>query len=132
VRLIGSEGVMELGWDTITIRRSKMSAAPGYGGWDSFNTFSEAQQKEYAAWYKSQYPERPVMSEPGEMEYKTPQGYSDHYDHHAYFFKAVREGGSVVEDTSFGLRAAGPALATNLSYFEQKVVNWDPVKMKVV
>ena len=27
--------------------------------------------------------------------------------------------------------AAGPALACNESYFSQKVINWDPVAMKV-
>jgi hypothetical protein len=38
----------------------------------------------------------------------------------------------VVEDASFGLRAAGPALASNLSYEKKKIINWDPVAMKLL
>jgi hypothetical protein len=38
----------------------------------------------------------------------------------------------VIEDPTFGFRAAGPALLANLSYFEQKECKWDPVGMKQV
>jgi hypothetical protein len=38
----------------------------------------------------------------------------------------------VVEDPVFGYRAAAPALACNLSYYEKRAVYWDPVAMKVV
>jgi hypothetical protein len=38
----------------------------------------------------------------------------------------------VIEDPTFGLRAAGPALASNMSYFEKKIINWDPQNMKVI
>jgi len=41
----------------------------------------------------------------------------------------VRSRQQVVEDPVFGLRAAGPALLSNLSYFEQRVCNWDPETM---
>jgi hypothetical protein len=37
-----------------------------------------------------------------------------------------------VEDATFGFRAAAPALACNASYFEKKIINWDPVNMKLV
>lgn len=69
--------------------------------------------------------------EPARMEYKTPEGYSEHLDHFTNFFYAIRTGGSVVEDASFGLRAAGPSLAANMSYFERKPILWDPEKMVV-
>ena len=39
---------------------------------------------------------------------------------------------SVVEDAVFGYRAAAPALACNLSYYEKRAIAWDPVAMKVV
>jgi len=37
----------------------------------------------------------------------------------------------VKEDTAFGFRAAAAGLASNKSLFEQKIVLWDPVNMKL-
>jgi hypothetical protein len=36
----------------------------------------------------------------------------------------------MVEDAVFGLRAAGPAVVSNLSYFENRPYTWDPQAMK--
>lgn len=133
VRLIGSEGVMTLGWNGITVQRSKVSTVPTYGGWDSYATFSAAQQKDFEKWYKSYYGEpRPEMNSPKELKYTVPEGYSDHHDHWAFFADSIRNGTKLVEDGTFGLRAAGPALATNNSYHERKIINWDAEKMKMV
>ncbi|MEM9934408.1 MAG: Gfo/Idh/MocA family oxidoreductase [Bacteroidota bacterium] len=131
VRLVGTEGVLTIGWNDINITRSKLSEAPGYGGWDTFNTFTEAQQKEYKTWYESTYPKSYRMEAPKEITFSAPEGYSEHWDHHWNFIDAVRHGKAVVEDATFGLQAAGPALATNLSYFQQKIINWNPDKMIV-
>jgi len=38
----------------------------------------------------------------------------------------------VREDATFGLRPAAPALACNLSYFEDRIVHWDPDAMRLV
>jgi hypothetical protein len=43
----------------------------------------------------------------------------------------MRNNKKVLEDAVFGLRAAGPALLSNKSYFESTVVNWDPETMKL-
>jgi len=59
-------------------------------------------------------------------------GYSDHLDHFTNFFDSVRTGKAVVEDPVFGLRAAAPALSCNESYFQQKIISWDPENMKLV
>ncbi len=72
------------------------------------------------------------MYEPGEEVFRAPEGYNDRKDHWQNFFDSIRTGKPVLEDAAYGLRAAAPALATNVSYFDKKVVNWDPVKMKVV
>jgi hypothetical protein len=37
----------------------------------------------------------------------------------------------VVEDAVFGFRAAGPALLSNISYFDKKVCLWDAEAMKL-
>jgi hypothetical protein len=58
-----------------------------------------------------------------------PKGYSDAFDHHRNFIGAVRSRKPVVEDAVFGFRAAGPALLSNISYFDKKVCLWDPERM---
>ena len=58
-----------------------------------------------------------------------PRGYDDHLDHHRNFMRAVRSRKPVVEDPVFGFRAAGPAVLSNLSYFEQRACRWDPRTM---
>lgn len=132
MRLVGTEGVMTVDWTSVKVERHKMPKAPGYGGWDSFSTFSAAQQKEYETWYKAQYPPEPVeMTEP-ESVYKAPEGYTAHRDHHLNFYAGIREGKPIKEDALFGMRAAGPALAANRSYFEKKIIHWDPEMAKVV
>ena len=132
-RFIGSEGVMSVGGGGIVLKKSKVKVEPSYGGWDSFQTFSEAQQKEFERWFKGKYPEGPAtMVEPNEFNWSLPRGYSGHVEHWKNFAESVRNGKAVFQDGEFGLRAAGPALATNDSYFGKKVVNWDPEKMEVV
>ena len=50
-----------------------------------------------------------------------------------YVYKAKPGlGKKVVEDTTYGLRAAGAALLANMSYFSGQPVQWDPIKMKVI
>jgi predicted dehydrogenase len=132
-RFVGTEGSLELGWNSITLKRNKLPAAPGYGGWDAFDTFAKPQRKEFEEWYKAKYP--PAMPEvegPKEWTYRTPEGYSDHVHHFNNWFTAIRQGGKVVEDGAFGFRAAAPSLAANVSYFEKRVVDWDPVKMRAL
>ena len=129
LKLVGTEGTMSIGWNDIRIKKNKIPDAPGYGGWDTFETFSKAQQADYEKWYEATYPKSYAIEEPGEQIYRTPEGYSDHLDHWTNFFESIRSGKKVVEDASFGLRAAGPSLATNVSLFEKRIVNWDPENM---
>ena len=131
-RYIGTEGMMTVGWSGIEITRSKLSKAPGFGGWDSFNTFPEDVQKEYRAWYQEKYgDDRGYPQKLDSIEYQAPKGYSSDVAHHTNFYNAIRAGNKVLEDTTFGLRAAGPSLSCNMSYFSGKPVYWDPEKMVV-
>jgi predicted dehydrogenase len=132
LRMVGTDGVITMGWGNVKVDRKKTSKAPGYGGWDSFNTFTTAQQQEYEKWYKAHYPpEKQEMLQP-EAEYKAPEKYSANLDHHLNFYKGIREKAPIREDAIFSMRAAGPALASNRSYFEKKIINWDPETAKVV
>jgi len=96
-------------------------------------TFSSTEQKRYKKWYEVFYKsdQKSQVIEPNELEYRAPEGYSDHLDHWNNFANAIRKGDSIIEDGTFGLRAAGPSLATNVSYFENRIVNWDPERMKI-
>lgn len=132
LRLVGDEGAMTIGGNGLSIKRHKLPKAPGFGGWDSFKTFDSATQKEFKAWYKETYPAEADPKAQGDINFKKPRGQNDDLDHHKNFFNAIREGAPIVEDASFGLRAAGPALASNMSYFNQKVIHWDPEKMTVL
>ena len=132
LRLIGTDGVITMGWGSVKVARHKISKTPSYGGWDSYETFSEAQKKEFEKWFQAKYPPaRPAILE-SDLEFKAPPKYSANLDHHLNFYAGIREGKPIKEDALFGMRAAGPALASNKSYFEKKVITWDPVAAKLV
>jgi predicted dehydrogenase len=132
-RITGTEGVLELQGNRFTMKNAKLPKAPGYGGYDSYSTFSEQEQKEFAKWYATQYTDADKKgTAPTETKYATPEGYDDRFDHFVNFFEAIRTGKKVVEDSTFGLRAAGPAVLANLSYEKKKIINWNPDTMKIV
>jgi len=99
----------------------------------SIGDFSEATREEYEEYYRKKYPERRArVIEPSEFEYRAPDGYNDRYDHFVNFYKAIREDQKVLQDGTFGLRAAGPALLANMSQRQKQMIHWDPAGMKVV
>ena len=72
------------------------------------------------------------MLPPAEMRYTVePEYRGAPVDHFFNFFEGIRTGKPVVEDATFGLRAAAPALACNLSYFEDRIVRWNPESLKL-
>jgi len=132
-RFFGSEGVMEMLDNGFRITHSLMSKAPGIGGWDAFDTYPKAMQdellKEYNSKYTAEEQKRPVKPP---VNYTAPEGYDEHLEHFRNFFDGVRDGKPLVEGPEFAFRAAAPTLASNDSYFQKKLINWDPVNMKVV
>jgi predicted dehydrogenase len=133
IRFVGSQGVMEVRGNNLNIKHSLMPEAPGFGGYDSLFTFSksmqEEMQKDYDARWTEAQKKRPTKED---VVFKAPEGYSDHLDHFTNFFDAIRTGKTVVEDATFGFRAAAPALSCNESYFKNEIIKWDPVKIKLV
>lgn len=129
-RFVGSEGVMTIG-NGVTVVKQPPEKEPGF----TIGTFSKATQAEFMKQYRAKYPEASVttasLTPTDEEQFLAPRGYSDHRDHFANFFGAVRSRKPVVEDAVFGLRAAAPALLSNESYFSGKILEWDPAKMQV-
>lgn len=126
--IVGSEGDISIGWDNLMVRRNPWPKAPGM----SIGSFSEAMQQKFKEEYAKKYPEQYEMEGPREFIFKTPKNYKgDRYEHFVNFFDAIRNGKQVVEDATFGLRACGPTEAGNISYFEKRIVSWDPEKMQI-
>ena len=70
---------------------------------------------------------------PKEYKFEAEKGYlGGPYDHFANFFNAIRTDGKVVEDSTFGYRAAAPALLCNDSYNQDTAILWNPEKMLLV
>jgi hypothetical protein len=119
--------VIELG-DDLVIKRPPPAKEPG----TSIDTFPEAVQAAFMAEYRKQYPRgEAAVTEIPEVRYTTPARYDERLDHFRNFFKAMRTREQVLEDATFGFRAAAPALMVNVSYFENRVCEWDPEAMKL-
>jgi len=126
----GSEGTMEIAGNSVIISRSPLPKGPGY----TIGTYTDAMQKALVEDYLKKYPVvHPTGTPPAEYEkYVAPEGYSDSYDHFKNFFGSVRTRQQPVEDATFGYRAAGAALLSNISYEKGTIVHWDPETMKIV
>lgn len=124
----GSEGTMEIGWNTLSVSRTPREQEPGY----TIGTFPETMQKRVLESYHEKYPHSHSSETSVAFEkYAAPEGYHDSYDHFKNFFAAVRSRQPVVEDAAFGYRAAGAALLSNLSIERGAVVKWNPDSMKL-
>lgn len=133
IKLVGEEGTMELTGGGLKVHHSIMSKAPGIGGWDALGTYTKAMQEKLMAQYKQKWSDedmkRPTKPD---LDYKQPEGFNEHLAHITNFFDSLRTGKPVVEDAVFGFRAAAPALACNESYFQKKIISWDPENMKLL
>lgn len=127
-RFIGSEGILTIDRG-VTVAKTPREIEPGY----TIDTFPQATQEEFLKQYREKYPKQRATADgirpQAEEKFLPPRGYNDHVDHHRNFIQAVRTRKPVVEDAVFGFRAAGPALLSNVSYFEQRVCEWDPETM---
>jgi predicted dehydrogenase len=125
-RFVGPEGVLTIGGSSVTLSRRHRPTAPG----DNADTFAKATEEEFLKHYREQYPDRQELRTGREESYGAPQGYNESHEHFRVFFDAVRSRQPVVEDAAFGLRAGGPAVLANHSYFEGRPIGWDPERMR--
>ena len=120
LRLVGSEGAMDIGWTEVTLRQNRK--------FESTDAARDALETERAA----RYGERRQMLPPAEAVFKAQRDYwGAHVDHFINLFEGMRTGTPVVENAVFGMRAAGPALACNMSQQQENVMRWDPVGMRL-
>ncbi len=132
-KIIGSDGAMFIGSERVTVKRRKMPTAPTIGGWDSLFTFPEAMQAKLKEEHRKKYkPEDEKAKVLDDITYAAPDDFDGDVAHLSNFFESMRTGKPVVQDAVFGFRAAAPCLACNDSYFQNKIINWDPEKMQLV
>ena len=120
-RFVGPEGVLTIGDNSVTLSRRPAAREPG----QTAESFAKATHDAYMKDYRAKYPDKPELQPRADETYAAPQRYNSTEDHFRNFFEAVRTRRPVVEDAVFGLRAAGPALLANLSYFESRAIGWN-------
>lgn len=129
VRFVGSEGTMTTGYNELVLSKHPRESEPGF----TVETFAKVEQAKFLEQYRKEYPEKRANADsiqPDRSEvYTPPRSPGAHLAHHMNFYKAVRTRKPFFEDGVFGFRAAGPALLTNTSLWENRVCNWDPQNM---
>ena len=128
VQFIGSEGVITTSYNSLTLSQHPRESEPGY----TIGTFPLKTQKEFLAEHHKKYPVKKPSADslrPNRRELFEPKGFNAHLEHHKNFYNAVRTRKPFFEDAVFGYRAAGPALLTNVSYFERRICEWNPESM---
>jgi predicted dehydrogenase len=124
-RFVGPEGVLTIGGNSVTLARRPPAKEPG----NTADSFAKATQDAFMKGYRAKYPDRPELQPRNDETFTASAQYNSTDDHARAFFDAVRTRRPVVEDAVFGLRAAGPALLANHSYFENRAIGWNPEKM---
>ncbi len=121
LKLVGSDGSMDVTWDDVTLKRNT--------GSNDDDPFYKQQVEKSGG----QLSNRKKILPPKEYKFEAEKGYlGGPYDHFANFFNAIRTNGKVVEDSTFGYRAAAPALLCNDSYNQDTAILWNPEKMLLV
>jgi predicted dehydrogenase len=121
LKLVGSEGSMDVTWESVTLKRNKSFA--------SDDPFFIEQMKKAGTPVSG----RKRILAPEEYTFEAEKGYlGGPYDHFVNFFNAIRNGAQVAEDAVFGYRAAAPALLCNDSYNQDTAILWNPEKMQLV
>ncbi|WP_289644272.1 Gfo/Idh/MocA family protein [Maribacter aestuarii] len=130
-KLVGTEGEMEIGQNYVKLTRSKLGMVPG--GYSMVAFTEETQEKIRNEYDAKNLESRASSLSTGTTTWEAPRDYKGgHYDHFNNFFTAIRTNGKVVQDPTFGLRAAGAALLANESYYKKRPVDWDPELMKLI
>lgn len=134
-RFIGNEGVLEIRGATVTLTRNPARETPVeylVRGYNSVRTFAQAQQDAFVAEY-NQYRPSAAAPEPnaGQPQEHTVERKNMLVEHFTNFFEAIRNDGPIVQDPTYGFRAAAPAILANYSYLSGNPVTWNPTTMQM-
>jgi predicted dehydrogenase len=122
LRLVGSEGSMNVEWEKVTLSKNT-----------AYDAVDDPLLKTKMNNQGTELYDRKKMVPPASMIFKAEDGYKGaHYDHFYNFFNAIRNKKTASEDALFGFRAAAPALLCNDSYYQDKAVKWDPSTLKTI
>jgi predicted dehydrogenase len=125
VKFIGSEGVMTTGYAGITIERTPRPDEFDY----TIDSLPNAMQQQLRKEWQEKHVRADLDLKPDSTRSYDTAGQNAQLEHHKNFYRSIRENAPLIEDATFGLRAAGPALLTNESYFNKKIVFWDAENM---
>ena len=121
LKLVGSEGSMDVTWDSVTLKRNKTA--------ESDDPFYLEQMRKAG----TPVSDRKRILAPAEYTFEAEKGYlGGPHDHFVNFFNSIRTGAKVTEDAIFGYRASAPALLCNDSYNQDKAILWNPEKMQLI
>lgn len=126
VKFIGSEGVMTTGYEGVTVERTPQPDE--FDG--SIESLAEATRKAMTAAWEEKHAAADSRIRQGNTESYDTSDINAHLEHHKNFYRSIREGHPMIEDATFGLRAAAPALLTNESLFRGKIMHWDPQSLQ--
>ncbi len=122
LKLVGSEGAMDVEWRKVTLRTN-----PSYDPMDAFTRSKQVSTTEIPKEAR-----KSMVIKPGEEVFEAERDYMGaHYDHLNNFIEGVRQRKPVIEDAIFGYRAAAPALLCNDSFYDERIMHWDPIKMQL-
>lgn len=131
LKFVGSEGIMEVTMNSLTISRTPREMEPGM----TLHTFDKATQEkiraEYRAKYALQKPTADGMRPEGNERFTPPRSHNAHQEHINNWLTAIRTRKAFFEDATFGARTAGPSLAVNLSLEKRVPVSWDPQRIQL-
>jgi predicted dehydrogenase len=130
LKFIGSDGVMTTNaFKNLQVARTPRPDSADY----TIQSFAEPMQKQLTQQWAAKHPALTLDAmQPSGTQFFDASAQNAHLDHHRNFYASIRDGKPLIEDATFGIRAAGPALLTNESYYSKKIVQWDPEKMTVI
>ncbi|HYO80602.1 MAG TPA: Gfo/Idh/MocA family oxidoreductase [Bryobacteraceae bacterium] len=128
IRFVGSEGIMSVDMDTLTLARTPRG--PEFDG--TIDTFAKGVRNQLGAEMNKRFsgavtPQ--TLTPASETVFRAPRWFSAHREHHRNFVNGVRTGKHFFEDGVFGFRTAGPSLLTGTSMEEGRICRWDPQAM---